>query len=297
LLGIVLVLSAAGCRQIFGLEPPLNGDGSGNVDAPFDPDPDTSPTIDSNNALDTDGDGVTNTTDNCPSLPNSNQADEESDGVGDVCDKCPISTSNTDGDADGVGDACDPHPSTGGDVIALFEPFRTMPTSWTQDGGTWTVANGALFGGAATGNQGGIFLAGYSTKQTVSTSVTMTNALGNGFRIAGIKDNAAIGGFAVVCSMMITPNSDNPPNEPMNNLYEQPAGTFYERVSFAWTLNNPMVIRSVRNGTNYDCYGTQNALTSVTNAIEGTVTLTPKIGLHVQSAAVRFDWLLVVTSP
>ena len=34
--------------------------------------------------LDTDGDGVLNTADNCPSVSNANQADADSDGRGDV---------------------------------------------------------------------------------------------------------------------------------------------------------------------------------------------------------------------
>lgn len=73
--------------------------------------------------LDTDGDGVPDTTDNCPTVANPGQADFDSDGLGDVCDpdddndgvadatdNCPAvanpGQANLDGDA--LGDACDP---------------------------------------------------------------------------------------------------------------------------------------------------------------------------------------------
>jgi VCBS repeat-containing protein len=42
---------------------------------------------------DTDGDGISDQTDNCQSSANPNQADADADGIGDVCDNC-INTSN-----------------------------------------------------------------------------------------------------------------------------------------------------------------------------------------------------------
>jgi hypothetical protein len=43
-------------------------------------------------ALDADGDGAPDATDNCPSISNSNQSDSDNDGVGDVCDSAPSGT-------------------------------------------------------------------------------------------------------------------------------------------------------------------------------------------------------------
>lgn len=59
---------------------------------------------------DADGDGITNTRDNCPLMFNPDQKDTDKDGVGDACDNCPtISNSDQqDSDNDGLGDLCDP---------------------------------------------------------------------------------------------------------------------------------------------------------------------------------------------
>ena len=293
---IVLVLSAASCRQVFGLEPPVHGDGSGTFDAHADPD---SSEIDGNNVMDSDGDGIGNAMDNCPAIANAAQHDEDSDSVGDVCDKCPVNANNVDTDGDGVGDGCDPHPGTTGEIIRLFESFHGgVPPTWTVSGGTWTASNTELVGAAATNDQGGIFLPAYGRHETLLALVTVTSVSGTGFRVVGLKDNAAIGGFAVVCSMLITPNSEPTfPNTPMNNLFEQPAGTFYQRVAFGWDIGTPMLIRSHRDGSSFDCYGAQEGATVTTNATESTDTANPRIGLHIQSTSARFHWLLVVTSP
>ena len=58
---------------------------------------------------DIDGDGVTDSADNCPNVFNSDQNDIDEDGVGDVCDNC-LDLANqdqADRDSDGYGDVCD----------------------------------------------------------------------------------------------------------------------------------------------------------------------------------------------
>lgn len=87
---------------------------------------------------DADGDGVSDSTDNCPNTPNAAQVDADNDGIGDVCDACSLDVANdadadgicgnvdncpgvananqSDADGDGVGDVCDncvsvPNPS------------------------------------------------------------------------------------------------------------------------------------------------------------------------------------------
>jgi hypothetical protein len=113
--------------------------------------------------IDTDGDGVLDSIDNCRTTPNSNQRDHDMDGRGDVCDKCPHlpNTADPDLDNDGVGDACDPRQTLSGDSIALFEGFYDASSiaTWTETGnGNWSVASGVL-------------------TQSVSTTSSTTNAL------------------------------------------------------------------------------------------------------------------------
>ena len=63
--------------------------------------------------VDTDGDGISDSVDNCPFVPNANQADGDGDNIGDACDNCPT-TSNAgqdDTDSDGDGDVCDNCPT------------------------------------------------------------------------------------------------------------------------------------------------------------------------------------------
>jgi hypothetical protein len=109
---------------------------------------DAMPDSSTSGTTDTDGDGVVDASDNCPTIANADQRDHDADGKGDVCDLCPhlASATDPDGDGDGVGDACDPRPATAGDARVLFEGFydNTGFATWTTNGGTWAVANGAL---------------------------------------------------------------------------------------------------------------------------------------------------------
>lgn len=61
------------------------------------------------NPVDTDGDGVFDTADNCPLEPNADQRDVDGDTVGDACDNCiPLpNASQSDDDNNDVGDVCD----------------------------------------------------------------------------------------------------------------------------------------------------------------------------------------------
>ncbi len=57
--------------------------------------------------IDSDGDGICSSVDNCPFVANADQADTDGDGFGDVCDFCPGYDDNIDTDNDNVADGCD----------------------------------------------------------------------------------------------------------------------------------------------------------------------------------------------
>ncbi|MCX5885744.1 MAG: thrombospondin type 3 repeat-containing protein [Proteobacteria bacterium] len=90
---------------------PNDTDGDGISDSS-----DNCPTVPNPGQEDTDGDGKGNACDNCPTVANSNQADNDGDGVGDLCDNCPTicNSQQLDADHDGIGDVCDPTPGCGG---------------------------------------------------------------------------------------------------------------------------------------------------------------------------------------
>jgi hypothetical protein len=85
-------------------------------------------------AIDLDGDGICDQSDNCPSEANSDQADTDGDGGGNVCDddvdndgvlndydNCPMTAngSQSDADGDGIGDPCD---NDSGAVASILVP-------------------------------------------------------------------------------------------------------------------------------------------------------------------------------
>jgi hypothetical protein len=70
---------------------------------------------------DSDGDGVSDPSDNCPATPNPNQQNSDNDSHGDACDNCPLvdNEDQADSNGNGIGDACD----TGGAPIPTLSEW------------------------------------------------------------------------------------------------------------------------------------------------------------------------------
>jgi hypothetical protein len=89
-------------------------------------------------AVDDDGDGVPDESDNCPSVANADQADADEDFLGDACDACPSDALN-DADADGVCGNVDNCPSVSngdqvnGDGDALGDACDACPNDAAND--------------------------------------------------------------------------------------------------------------------------------------------------------------------
>jgi hypothetical protein len=77
---------------------------------------------------DSDGDGISNSDDNCPDDANGDQADSDRDAIGDVCDNCPddYNPDQYDTDNDGIGNVCDAGPP-----VSSSSSTSTVATSST----------------------------------------------------------------------------------------------------------------------------------------------------------------------
>lgn len=117
-------------------------------------------------AVDTDGDGVFDTLDNCPATANANQFEDDGDTIGNACDICPGHDDSIDSDEDGIPDGCDNCPSIANEdqldsnslntalspVAALRFEDGTGLTA-TDDVGSW---DGSVVGASwSSGRQGG----------------------------------------------------------------------------------------------------------------------------------------------
>jgi hypothetical protein len=82
---------------------------------------------------DSDGDGISNSDDNCPEDANDDQADSDQDAVGDACDNCPddYNPDQNDTDNDGIGNVCDAGPP----VSSSSSTSSAAPSSTTTSTG------------------------------------------------------------------------------------------------------------------------------------------------------------------
>lgn len=257
--------------------------------------PDAAP-IDAPVAIDTDGDTVPDTADNCPMRANTNQYNEDGDRFGDVCDPCPPIADNNppDGDGDGVADACDPRPTLAGDSIARFEGFAAgVPTTgWTKTG-TWTAAGGSVTGDA-TATKAMLVVAGPTTGHlTVSTSMVMGIVPASGDGAAGILDaydtTANTGMF---CHLTIW----GAPNTPLALNAVSSSGTVLDSSAFDMVAGITYSLQVRRDADVRTCDGRHGGTTATASGSSAVTASAPTVGLRLVRTKATYAWLMVVAN-
>lgn len=253
--------------------------------------------------VDTDNDTVPDNVDNCPLIANVDQRDHDGDGKGDVCDLCPhlANASDPDTDSDGVGDACDPHPSTAGDQRVLFEGFydATSISTWTQGGGTWAVANGALSQSSTNGGTS-ITIPGAVTRANITVGVTLGAASMTMFSTPSLS---VVGGYVAnnqsyTCSVGAVPTQGNRVSalafwRDSNNQPQFGAAG----ANWTGTYAQGSVIRltGAITGGNISCTAIQSATTVSAQTNTGPTT-SGTVQLTTNQLAVDFDYVFVVNA-
>jgi hypothetical protein len=68
------------------------------------------------------------------------------------------------------------------------------------------------------GVKANLYVPAASTHETVSAGIKMTSSVGTDYRVASIKDNSALGGYSIICSVVLTAATDGMPNTPMIDM-------------------------------------------------------------------------------
>jgi len=268
---------------------PLDG-GTSDPDALFDAaividaPPDGSPNVD------TDTDGINDSTDNCPLIANSGQRDHDADAIGDACDNCPHVPNPTQArtmDADQVGDACDPN--TGRmDTQLRFEGFYTTPTDWNLAAG-WTVTNGKLVGVSTSTPVVAYLDVAMPANVTVVTSGALSN-LGS-----ASPNGGPLAHFTSLTSQFYrcSPIGTGPPRAELA-LQNGMSFTTLDSANF----NNPSFtdigVRLEVSGANVLC-SVRAGLETANLATQSSAASGTRIGLRVRDANASFDYVVVFT--
>jgi hypothetical protein len=253
--------------------------------------------------IDSDGDGIDDSVDNCRNKSNHDQSDEDKDGLGDLCDPCPIDKDNTDSDGDGVGDKCDPHPSAVGDQIVAFEPFHgALQNGWKM------VGNGTV---TVNGDDEGVFtnVANQVTRLVAPAGTTF----GNGMITANVVVDATPGAARTALTVGLPYNSGtdvgiqcqlHAPNPGSMtgrelSLFDSKADSEPANNQFMWATAAPYRLAMIRTGGKYDCSLT-DANGVVKAAITGSTPSIPAVSevvLVASGTSAHVAWVLVVSSP
>ncbi|MGE0872599.1 MAG: hypothetical protein AB7P03_28855 [Kofleriaceae bacterium] len=247
--------------------------------------------------LDTDLDGLADSSDNCVAIPNPDQFNEDGDSFGDLCDPCPPIADDQplDSDSDGVADACDPRPLVSGDRISLFEGFHEgVPAAWYRVG-TWNAGNDAVTIDLSGANDFAYLTLPTPSGEgeTVSASITV-DALA-----ANTATDASVGlvemfkhttGEGVYCHLTRWTSST-----PIAVTQLKSAGAVKDTSPYELTPGETYRLRYRRDSTTYSCDGARGIASASAQLTSTLTNATPEVGLRISNAKATFAWLLIVS--
>jgi hypothetical protein len=257
--------------------------------------------------LDTDGDGVTDATDNCVDAPNADQRDHDGDGRGNACDVCPhLPDTGADVDHDGVGDACDPRPTQAGDRIAFFEDFDDL-THWqpVEGGATWQLSDSLVHQTQVDGvseivrdtmpDLGNVFVEARLRVNAVSNTATARRSTGIVVGYHSTTDYYFCGLVAATQGALIDTGKVSPDGFG-SSYFGHNYGAFDAPMPGDWTTFQVRTIQPLTLGTSISCVGHRPGVDGATQyqADQGAA---GDIGLRTNGADATFDYVFVVEVP
>jgi hypothetical protein len=232
-------------------------------------------------ALDRDGDGIPDSTDNCPDTVNPDQANEDGDPFGDACDLCPqiAEMTQTDTDGDKIGNACDPNPTLK-DTVWLYSGFRAGLPAWSRSV-NWT-GSGEMIQTISSGNTGdpGEYMitpftptAAAIDNFSITTTVKVTQEAGsNNEHSLGLEIWDITAKKGVDCALDHNPAGANAILylQEVNNT--GPTNNLNKMTSYGWAMNVVYRLTETRHGNTYTCMvvgpdGTQATLTGTSQVV------------------------------
>jgi hypothetical protein len=228
------------------------------------------------------GDGLAN---QCVDPCDPASGDEDGDGIGDACDVCPISKNNVDSDGDQLGDDCDPHPNTPGDRLVLFEGFHHgLPPGWMAMGSVQQVGDDL---------QASDLVIVPAIGQTVITRAAVVGPPAtDGMYGMGVYSPRDMAGAHVNCEIVVPFQTGSAQPASVQLVDEQAGSTVVMTAPFAFTTGTSYPITSTHAAGPFSC----TAGTTPTNGTVG-ITITPANTGLISNLAVRWSYVLVVTSP
>jgi hypothetical protein len=225
--------------------------------------------------------------------------DEDGDGFTDTCDNCPGDPNPTqqDSDHDGVGDTCDPHPGEV-DRIEQFEAFLDLG-HWSYNSGSngnWTDDGSAAIQTTESDLQSMVLDTGAYQYATIAAQLSQIGAANPGADAAGIgfvTDPSTLNQKLLLCI-----NGTGGPNDLL--LIAQ-----YDVVTLTAGSNAPLSTKgdpvrlqlTTQAGSDPVCTGARSDMTAMTTIANNLPAKPGFIVIGTLAAHAHFEWLAVYAQP